>query len=308
MIRRVIDARTTAENRARIQRAARRARAARTRRGLALAIACSLPGIVAAAAHDFCLLPAFPRSGADATVELAMHVVETFPGETVAWRGEKVVDFVVIDSKGRVEVANPALTGDPARARLTLRSAGTAVIALTTRPSYIELKAEEFTAYLEHEQHTTALQARHKSGRDATPGRERYTRHVKTVVNATGPTPSVALTRVGLDLEIVPETDLSRLKPGDSLPVRVFYKGDPYSDAPICATDDGSQRDHDTYAWCGRLDGAGRAAVPVRAAGWQMIRATRMIPIKDDPKADWHSFWSSLTFHVDAPQGEETKP
>jgi uncharacterized GH25 family protein len=303
MIRGVLDAGSPGKRRARA------ARTARALRRFALAVvACAPAGIAAAAAHDFCLLPSSPRSGADGSVELAMHVAETFPGELVAWRGEKVVDFQVIDAKGRADVAGPALSGDPARARLTLRSAGTTVIALTTSPSYIELEAGEFNAYLTHEQHATALQARKKSGRDAAPGRERYTRHVKTVVNATGPSASVALTRVGLDLEIVPETDLSRLKPGDHLPIRAFYKGDPYTDAPICATDDGWDGGPDTYAWCGRLDGAGRAEVPVRAAGWQMIRATRMIPIKDDPKADWHSYWSSLTFHVDAPQGEETKP
>ena len=143
-----------------------------------------------------------------------------------------------------------------------------------------------------------------------TPGRERYTRHVKTVVNAGGPQASVALTRAGLPLEIVPESDLARLRPDNRLPVRVFSGSDPYIDARICATWAGREGGHDTYAWCGRTDGAGRVQVPIEHAGWQMIRTTRLIPLRDDPKADWHSFWAALTFEVEpapekAPAGTE---
>jgi hypothetical protein len=34
-----------------------------------------------------------------------------------------------------------------------------------------------------------------------------------------------------------------------------------------------------------------------------MLRTSKMIELHDDPKADWHSFWSSLTFQVAAPGG-----
>jgi uncharacterized GH25 family protein len=90
---------------------------------------------------------------------------------------------------------------------------------------------------------------------------------VKTLLNIGGPSASVALTRAGLTIEIVPEADLARLAPGGSLPVRVFYRGGPHANATICATHDGWDGGHDTYAWCGRLDGAGRAAIPITVDG-----------------------------------------
>jgi len=259
-----------------------------------------------AAAHDFCLLPEPARAEPGAPLLIAMHVSDVFPGAPVPWRTGRIVDFFATDSKGRWDVVDPVIEGDPAKARITLRAPGTAVIALSTDATYIELKPEEFEAYLLHEGNAAVLEARRKSGRAQTPGRERYTRHVKTVVNAAGPQASVALTRAGLPLEIVPETDLARVRPKGRLPVRVFSGADAYVDAQICATWAGRNGGHDTYAWCGRTDGAGRVQVPIEQPGWQMIRTTRMIPLRDDPKADWQSFWTALTFEVGpAPEGPE---
>jgi hypothetical protein len=251
-----------------------------------------------AAAHDFFLLAEPPRAAAGAPIAIAMHVSDLFPGEAVPWRTGRIVDFFATDSKGRWDVTDAIVEGNPAKARVTLRSAGTTVFALSTDAAYIELKPEEFETYLKHEGHDTVLESRRRKGQAQAPGRERYTRHVKTVVNAAGPQASVALTRAGFPLEIVPETDLSRMRPGASLPVRVFTGSDPYVEAQICATYAGREGGHDTYAWCGKTDGAGRAQVPIAQPGWQMIRTTRIVPLRDDPKADWHSHWAALTFEA----------
>jgi uncharacterized protein DUF4198 len=284
------------------------AAAARCRRpSPALAAVAVLLAAGPALAHDFCLLSEPPRVDAGAAFDVAMHVAEVFPGETIPWRDKHIVEFFVTDAHGRNDVGTPVLEGDPARARLNLRGPGTAVVSLVTDASYIEMPAAEFEAYLEHDGHDAAREARRRAGQTDRPGRERYARHVKTILNATGPSASVALTRTGLTLEIVPETDLAKLAPGGRLPVRVFFRGGPLPDAPICATHDGREGGHDTYAWCGRLDGAGRAAVPIEAAGWQMIRASKMTAVRDDPKADWHSDWTSLTFHIDGPPPAATE-
>lgn len=281
---------------------------ARLRRPAGRALAVLTPALVAliaaavpeALAHDFCLLPGVSSVESGTPFDLTMHVAEVFPGEIVPWRVGHIVSMSLIDAKGRTEIESPPLEGDPARARLTLRAPGTAIVTLVTDPSYIELPAAEFDAYLEHDGHAAALAARRKSSPPDRPGRERYTRHVKTILNAEGPSGSVAVTRAGLILEIVPERALTGLAPGGTLPVRVFFKDAPYADAPICASHEAWTGGHDTYAWCGRLDGAGRARIPITHGGWQMIRASKMIPVRDDPKADWHSYWTTLTFPVAA--------
>jgi hypothetical protein len=237
-----------------------------------------------------------------------MHIGESIPGETVPWRTGRITEFFLIDGRGRVDLDPAQVIGAPPAARLTLRGDGTAVIALATDAAYIELPSAEFEKYLKAEGHDAALRTRAAAGRSGNPGRERYSRQVKVVVNAGGPSAAVALSRAGLTLEVVPEKDLAHLRPGDHLPVRVFYRGHPYIDGQVCVTHEGWGGGQDIYAWCGRLDGAGRASVPIDAAGWQMIRTTRMISIHDDPKADWHSFWAALTFRVEEPADRPTPP
>ncbi|HYV19622.1 MAG TPA: DUF4198 domain-containing protein [Verrucomicrobiae bacterium] len=282
---------------------------------VALAVLLAWPA--KAQAHDFVILPSTTTPAAGTDFDLGMRVAEVFPGEQVAWRTGHVLELAIVDARGRTDIESPTIAGDPAQARLRLRAPGTAVVALATDPSYITLEGPQFTAYLKEEGHEAPLAAR-RGDKAAAPGRERYTRHVKTLLNIAGPNASVALTRVGLTLEIVPEKDLATLLPGGTLPVRVFFRNAPYSNGFLCAADAADlavpTSGHDTgpaapgggqgpYAWCGRLDGAGRISVPIPRAGWQMLRTTKMIELHDDPKADWHSFWSSLTFQVAASGG-----
>jgi hypothetical protein len=262
-----------------------------------------------ASAKDLCLRPEPAAVAPGTPFSIALLAANPFPGAPVSWRSARLFDLSITDARGRLDVAEPVLGGDPAAARLTLRGPGTAVIAASTDADYDETPAAKFEARLKQDGLDAALRARAAAGRSEAPGRERVTYHVKTVVNAGGPSASVALSRAGLALEIVPEESLVALRPGGHLPVRVFYRGAPdvedqvcvahESAAPAAGAPETAAPDGARFAWCGRLDGAGRVSVPIDSAGWQMIRAARMIPIRDDPKADWHSFLTSLTFRIE---------
>ncbi len=255
-----------------------------------------LPGAPRATAHDFFLIPGDPVPVADVPFDLAMHVSDVFPGAPSPWKNERVRDFFLVDGSGRHALGEAAIEGDPPRARVAVKAAGAAVIALTTTPSYIELDPGEFEAYLKHEGHEAILKARQASGAKGKPGRERYSRSVKTLVRAGGRSSPVALRRLGLPIEIVPEADPWDPAAAGGLPVRVFAGGRPYAGGYLCATHAGHSQEHDAYAWCGRLDAEGRARVPAGAPGWQLLRITRMVPLRGDPKADWESLWAALTF------------
>ena len=292
------------------------ARPAARRRGRLRALlgaAALLAGATGAPAHDFYLIPGAAAPEAGAPFDVAMHVSDVFPGDPVPWRAERTRAFFVELAGKRLDLIESALEGEPPRARVTLRSPGTAVLALSTLPSYIELDAEAFEGYLKHEGHDDLIRSRREAGTSADKGRERYTRHVKAIIDVGGRRTDAALARLGMTLEIVPEAHPTAARPGGSLPVRVLHEGRPYAGGLLCATHAGHSKEHDAYAWCGRVDAAGRAAVPIRAAGWQIVRITRMTPISGDPKADWHSDWAALTFAVAggppaAPGGAAMRP
>jgi hypothetical protein len=276
----------------------------------------------AALAHDFFLVPSVPVAAPGAQVSVAMHVSDVFPGAPTPWRVGRTPEFFIVDRDGRRDLGRTPIAGDPAVARVALRAPGTSVVALVTDATYIEIEPAHFEEYLRHEGHEDIVTRRAGSGDAARPGRERYTRYVKTLIRARPPAaspaerapegrapadrassrpaspPSPVLASVGLKIEIVPETDPAGARPGGALGARVLFDGRPYAGGYLCATHAGYSREHDAYAWCGRLDGEGRTRVPIRAAGWQILRITRMLPRRDDPKADWESFWAALTFHV----------
>lgn len=270
----------------------------------------TIPSLVAAAAvvlvadvaplpaHDFYLIPELSQPAAGTTIRLALHVSEVFPGDPVDWRADRTSQFFLLDARGRLDLKDRVPDGKPLMPRVTLRAPGTTVIALVTEPSYIEIKAPEFQEYLKHEGHDDILEMRAQMGAASSPGRERYRRYVKTLVNAAGSASETALANLSLTIEIIPEAQPASVRPGGSLPVRVLMEGMPLPGAQLCATHAGFSKGHDAYAWCGRLDAQGRASVPITAAGWQIIRTTRMRPLAGDNKADWVSYWSALTFEV----------
>lgn len=249
-------------------------------------------------AHDFYLIPETAAPGAGATIRLALHVSEVFPGDPVDWRADKTSQFFLQDAKGRLDLKDRVPEGKPLMPRVTLRAPGTTVIALVTEPSYIEIAAAPFQEYLKHEGHADILEMRAQMGTVSSPGRERYRRYVKTLVNAAGSASETALANLSLTIEIIPEAQPAAVRPGGKLPVRVLMEGMPLAGGQLCATHAGFSKGHDAYAWCGRLDAQGRASVPITAAGWQIIRTTRMRPLAGDNRADWVSYWSALTFEV----------
>ncbi|MFQ5876984.1 MAG: DUF4198 domain-containing protein [Acidobacteriota bacterium] len=253
-----------------------------------------------AAAHDFFLLPERSSLEPGASVEIRMHVSDSFPGDPVPWRRKRTREFFLVDARGRLSLLDAPIGGDPGRARVTPRSGGSSVVVLVTHPSFIELKPEEFERYLEHEGHRAILEGVRAAAPRPAVHRERYTRFVKTMVHAGGPS-DVALAEIGLPIEIVPESQPATVRPGERLPVRVLSEGRPYRGGQLCATHAGYTEEHDAYAWCGRLDDDGRAAVPIRSSGWQLLRITRMRPVEDGEEAVWESFWAALTFEVPTP-------
>ena len=262
-----------------------------------LAVLAAVPA-APVAAHDLCLIPELSAPAPGATLRVALHVSEVFPGDPTDWRPEKTRDFFLFDARGRLDLKGGAPEGKPLMPRLTLRSPGSTIVALVTEPSYIEIEARKFQDYLKAEGHDDMLEMRDRMNQVRAMGRERYRRWVKTLVNAGGEASDVALADLNLTIEIVPEAQPAAVRAGDRLPVRVLFEGMPYDGGTLCATHAGYSSKPDAYAWCGRLDRAGRASVPIAAPGWQLLRITKMRALAGDGRADWVSYWAALTFEV----------
>ena len=89
-------------------------------------------------------------------------------------------------------------------------------------------------------------------------------------------------------LDIVLLRNPFELKPGDQLPIKVFYGGKPIAGVEV------EGRDHEMVS---TTDKEGMARIRM-SKGQQLISVSHKEPIKDDPDADYLSLTATLTFEV----------
>jgi len=102
---------------------------------------------------------------------------------------ERIADISAVSGGGRTRLsaASTWSRGPDSTSvlRLALGDPGTYVVGVSTRPREIELRAEEFNAYLEEDGIPDILEARRRSNEVAQGARERYSKHVKAVFRDT---------------------------------------------------------------------------------------------------------------------------
>ena len=97
---------------------------------------------------------------------------------------------------------------------------------------------------------------------------------------------------LGLDLELVAESNPYRHRSGEALVVQVLYRGSPLAGARVDAFAlDGASPDVTAVSGA---DGRVRLLL-ARGGGWA-VATTHMIEAPAGSGADWESLWASLTF------------
>ena len=266
-------------------------------RAIPLAVALLLVGIAVASAHDMFLKPT--RYFAAENSEVRVRVLNgTFTRSENSIARDRLADASVITPRGRVtlDTTEWSVRGDTSTFHVHTRAAGTYVIGASTKPNIIALTADEFNLYLEDDGIPDVLEARRKAGELQTPARERYHKHVKTMVQV-GDTPSdLYATPMGYPAEIVPVENPYAMKQGGTLRVRTLVDGKPTANllvqyGGLTAGNEGIEQKSV------RSDAQGIASIPLASAGTWYIKFISMSRIKSD-SADYESKWATLTFQV----------
>ena len=183
-------------------------------------------------------------------------------------------------------------TGDP----------GMYVIAVSTSPTVFTLSAQDFTDYLVHDGVVDVLEARESQGRMDEDATERYSKHVKAIVQVGDRRSDEFAHEMGYPAEFVPLQNPYELGVGDALEVRLLRAGQPVPDHIVYASYEG-YHGHDeegghTVAVTTRTDGRGVARIPLSHAGRWFIRTIHMVERPDRPDVDYESNWATLTFEI----------
>jgi hypothetical protein len=248
-----------------------------------------------AAAHEFWLQARPSMLAAEGVSELTLRVGENFDGELTPFVDERTLALrhyaagAVADLAARL----PRRTALPGLA--VPIPAGTSLIAFDSQPIEFSLSADKFHAYLHDEGLDHVIEQRKAAGKDTMPGRERYRRHVKTLLRAGAVSDGTYALRTGQRMEITPLSDPFAAAPGATLRLKLTFDGKPLSDVLV----KGWHRHQDQSQLLiirARTDAAGEVGLSLPYAGEWMVSAVHMQAAQGTANADWDSFWGNLTF------------
>lgn len=259
-------------------------------------------------AHDMFLVVPDHDFPADSAVTVSLYNGTFIKSENTIDR-DRVADVTVIDGEG--EVTHPDSQHWRDEGNVTLLSfravaPGTYVVGVSTKPRMIELSAKDFNEYLEHDGVVDVLEARRKSGSLGSAARERYAKHVKTILQVGDETSGSWARRIGYPVEIVPQANPSGLCPGDSLAFEVLADGKPAIDQLVYASYEGYDADLESgghrEAVATRTDAAGVGRIELAKAGRWYLRLIRMVDSPDEG-VEYESNWATLTFEAKCTNG-----
>jgi uncharacterized GH25 family protein len=245
-----------------------------------------------AQAHDFWIEPSTftPRPGE--LVTLRLLVGERLAGEALPRSDAMITSFVVTGPDGTQPVRGRD-GFDPA-GMVTLAKPGLHVVGYRSRASHVELEPGKFASYLETEGLQQIASLRAARGDTDKPAKERFSRCAKALLVA-GPSAAQGKDApLGLTLELVAEKSPAALAPGDALPLRLTYDGQPIAGVLVSALSQTSP----SANVAARTDESGRVTLPLAVAGPWLVKAVHMIPLPPGDDAQGESFWASLTLSV----------
>jgi len=253
-------------------------------------------------AHEFWLMPERFAPAVRAPVEVALRVGEHFVGDPVGF-GRPIAETLRTVSADGERLLTPLLPADLGQDRVALafEKPGTQLIALDTRPFSVTLAPDTFNAYLREEglDHVLAQRQAHAANTtdtaDTAGVRERYRRHVKTLLRVGGRSDDTHRRVLGQTLEIVPVNNPLALAPGRALSMRVLFEGKPLGQALVKAW---HQRGGQLTVLRTRTTADGQASLALPWRGVWMVSVVHMVPSTDRERFDWDSHWGNLTFET----------
>ena len=268
-----------------------------TGRSLLIGAGLLLAAVTVAAAHDLFLKPT--RYFAPENAEVRVRVLNgTFTRSENSIARNRLADASVLTPVRRIalDTAEWSVAGDTSTFHIHTRGAGTYVLGVSTRPSVIELSADDFNLYLKEDGIPDVLEARQKAGELGKGARERYHKHVKAMIQVGTARSEHYATPLGYPAELMPMENPYSLSSGASLRVKTLVDGKPAANQLVVYGGVNSE-DAGIEARSVRSNAEGVATIPLGSAGIWYVKFINMVRVKGD-SVDYESKWASLTFQV----------
>jgi len=177
----------------------------------------------------------------------------------------------------------------------TPKEAGTYAVGLSTMERENSLPAKEFNEYLVAEGIPEILENRKRDKELEIDGRYRYSKYVKTILQAGNKQTDSYKTVLGYAVEMIPQTNPYKLKKGDSIEILCLKDGKPLvGQTVLTGHETGSKLAAEKTI---RSDQKGIIKIKLDGAGKWYAKFINMVKV-DDPKLNYESKWATLTFEI----------
>ncbi len=276
-----------------------------------------LPAITLLYGHDLYLKMEtyFLEPDQEATISLFNGTFEK--SENIITR-DRMLDASVISHGERVAISPDQWKDqDSTITQLTVNpsKAGTFVVGVSTKARNIELTAEKFNSYLEHDGVLDMLEKRTKDSLLDQDAVESYQKHVKAIFQVGDVKTTDWKTVLGYPIEFVPLANPYEKHNGEQLEVQLLLDGKPLSNQLVYAdyiinaqahshahdhahSSEGDEAHTHTSGQQLRTNDQGIARVNLPADGIYYLRTIYMTSVADSEELTHQSKWATLTFEV----------
>ena len=181
--------------------------------------------------HDFWMVPSTFRPASNTPVQIDLRIGDDLPGEAFP-RNERIIERFAVWSGGDEKVEPQPVVGRDGQlpaGLVRLAAPGEYVIGYRSKPSAVDLEAEKFEKYLNGVGLEKIVKARADAGKSKARGKEMFSRCAKCIVRTSDAIEVGGVKGfdrvIGQTLELVPLSDPTALKAGETLTLRLLYKG-----------------------------------------------------------------------------------
>ncbi len=256
-------------------------------------LTCILLFVLPVLAHEFWLQPQQYIFSRGEEINIRFKAGEGFAGDNWSGNQEKVNELKLYynDITDDLKYGLGKDIGDSLQ--ISIFEETTAMITFNNVNSFIELEAPKFNEYLLEDGLNSAIDYRKQNNETDSAGREFYQRSVKTIVQVGTKKTDIYKKQTTLPVDIIPLSHPYELTNNQILQVKILYKGLPLANTKIRTWHKLSGTVTDS-SFMSNADG--EISFPVETNGEWMVSCVHMIHLTDNPKAQWQSYWGSVTW------------
>ncbi|NHF57787.1 DUF4198 domain-containing protein [Flavobacteriaceae bacterium TP-CH-4] len=175
--------------------------------------------------------------------------------------------------------------------------AGTYVAGISTLPRVLEMTSVAFNDYLDHEGLDRTIALRKEQGETGMSAKERYSKHVKALLQVDDRRSDHFKTRLGYPIEFVPLENPFDKKVGEPISFLLLRDGKPLADQTVHYSTSVPGEDAHEGEKSVKTDADGVCTIiPDQAGPWYV--ATIHMLKSGEAEVDYESNWATLTFAV----------